>query len=169
MNRMVKAAGLSLAIISASFYAQAADAAQKIGYVATNQAMQQLAKQSNLGDKLRKEFKDRIDEVKRLEEKAKTKVDKLKRNGELMSADERTKLQREIQSMESDFKLKVQALQEDQRRRGAEEEQKLVKKLKDAINAVAKKEGYDMVIDANAVLYAKPSDDLSAKVIKAVK
>ncbi|PSW12622.1 molecular chaperone [Photobacterium sanctipauli] len=169
MKQWIKAAGLGLVILSSSMYAQAAEAAQKVGYVATAQAMQQLAQRYGVAEKLRGEFKDRIDELRGIESRMKTKVDKMKRDGELMSSSERTKLQREMQSLESDYKLKAQALQEDQRRRGAEEEQKLVQKIRQAIQDVAKREGYDMVIDANAVLHANPQDDLSSKVISAVK
>ncbi|WP_299020327.1 OmpH family outer membrane protein [uncultured Photobacterium sp.] len=168
MKQWIKAASLSLVILS-SVCAQAAEAAQKVGYVATGQAMAQLAKRYNVAEKLRGEFKDRIDELRGIESKMKTKVDKVKRDGELMSSSERTKLQREMASLESDYKLKAKALQEDQRRRGAEEEQKLVQKIRKAIQDVAKREGYDIIVDANAVLYASPKDDLSTKVISAVK
>lgn len=169
MKQWIKAASLSLVILSSSMYAQAAEAAQKVGYVATGQAMAQLAKRYNVAEKLRGEFKDRIDELRGLESRMKTKVDKMKRDGELMSSSDRTKLQREMASLESNYKLKAKALQEDQRRRGAEEEQKLVQKIRKAIQDVAKREGYDIVLDANAVLHASPKDDLSAKVISAVK
>lgn len=169
MKQWIKAAGLSLVILSSSMYAQAAEAAQKVGYVATGQAMAQLAKRYNVAEKLRGEFKDRIDELRGIESRMKTKVDKMKRDGELMSASDRTKLQREMASLESNYKLKAKALQEDQRRRGAEEEQKLVQKIRKAIQDVAKREGYDIVLDANAVLHASPKDDLSSKVISAVK
>lgn len=169
MKQWIKAAGLSLVILSSSMYAQAAQAAQKVGYVATGQAMAQLAKRYNVPEKLRNEFKDRIDELRGIENRMKTKVDKIKRDGELMSAADRTKLQREMASLESDYKLKAKALAEDQRRRGSEEEQKLVQKIRQAIQDVAKREGYDLVVDANAVLYANPKDDLSSKVISAVK
>ncbi|UXI01845.1 OmpH family outer membrane protein [Photobacterium sp. TY1-4] len=169
MKQWIKAAGLSLVIISSSMYANAAEAAQKVGYVATGQAMAQLAKRYNVPQKLRNEFKDRIDELRGIENSMKTKVEKLKRDGELMSAADRTKLQREMAALESDYKLKAKALQEDQRRRGAEEEQKLVQKIRQAIQDVAKREGYDLVLDANAVLHASPKDDLSSKVIAAVK
>ncbi|ELR63627.1 Outer membrane protein H precursor [Photobacterium marinum] len=169
MKQWIKAASLSLVILSSSMYAQAADAAQKIGYVSTGQAMAQLAKRYNVAEKLRGEFKDRIDELRGIEGKIKAKVDKVKRDGELMSASERTQIKREMASLESNYKLKAKALQEDQRRRGAEEEQKLVQKIRKAIQDVAKKEGYDIIVDANAVLFASPKDDLSTKVISAVK
>lgn len=99
----------------------------------------------------------------------KAKIDKLKRDGAVMSDSDRIKLQRELASLESDYKLKAQALAEDQRRRGQEEEQKLVMKIRTAIDSVAKKEGYNLVLDANAVLFASKKDDLSQKVISAVK
>ncbi|WP_064602253.1 OmpH family outer membrane protein [Photobacterium sp. J15] len=169
MKQWIKAASLSLVILSSSMYAQAADAAQKIGYVSTGQAMAQLAKRYNVAEKLRGEFKDRIDELRGIESKIKAKVDKVKRDGELMSASERTQIKREMASLESNYKLKAKALQEDQRRRGAEEEQKLVQKIRKAIQDVAKKEGYDIIVDANAVLFASPKDDLSTRVISAVK
>ncbi|MGX9457755.1 OmpH family outer membrane protein [Photobacterium damselae subsp. damselae] len=169
MKQWVKAAGLSLVILSSSMYANAAEAAQKIGYVATGQAMAQLAKRYNVQDKLRKEFSGRVNELRSLEKKMKSKIDKLKRDGAVMSDSDRTKLQRELASLESDYKLKAQALAEDQRRRGQEEEQKLVMKIRTAIDSVAKKEGYNLVLDANAVLFASKKDDLSQKVISAVK
>ncbi|AWK81161.1 TPA: OmpH family outer membrane protein [Photobacterium damselae] len=169
MKQWVKAAGLSLVILSSSMYANAAEAAQKIGYVATGQAMAQLAKRYNVQDKLRKEFSGRVNELRSLEKKMKAKIDKLKRDGAVMSDSDRTKLQRELASLESDYKLKAQALAEDQRRRGQEEEQKLVMKIRTAIDSVAKKEGYNLVLDANAVLFASKKDDLSQKVISAVK
>jgi outer membrane protein len=93
----------------------------------------------------------------------------MKRDGELMSSTDRTKIQRELASLDSSYKLKAKALQEDQRRRGQEEEQKLVMKIRTAIQTVAKKEGYDIVVDAQAILFADPKDDLSNKVITAVK
>ncbi|MGR5328941.1 OmpH family outer membrane protein [Photobacterium damselae] len=169
MKQWVKAAGLSLVILSSSMYVNAAEAAQKIGYVATGQAMAQLAKRYNVQDKLRKEFSGRVNELRSLEKKMKAKIDKLKRDGAVMSDSDRTKLQRELASLESDYKLKAQALAEDQRRRGQEEEQKLVMKIRTAIDSVAKKEGYNLVLDANAVLFASKKDDLSQKVISAVK
>lgn len=69
MKQWVKAAGLSLVILSSSMYANAAEAAQKIGYVATGQAMAQLAKRYNVQDKLRKEFSGRVNELRSLEKK----------------------------------------------------------------------------------------------------
>lgn len=169
MKPTIKAASLSLAIVTASMYATAAEAAQKIGYVATGPVIAQMAQESNINEKLRKEFKDQIAQVERLKADLEKGVEKLQRNGELMSEKDRTKLQRELQSMDAEFKLKAKNLQEDQRKRSVEEERKLVQKLQKTITDIAQKEGYDMVIDRQTVLYASPEDDLSEKVLKAMK
>ncbi|GAB6264202.1 OmpH family outer membrane protein [Photobacterium sp. CCB-ST2H9] len=169
MKQWIKAASLSLAVLSSSMYAQAAVAAEKVGYVATNQAMAQLVQRYNVKDKLRNEFQGRVTELRTLETNIKTKLEKLKRDGQLMSASDKSKLQSELQTLDGQFKQKARALQEDQARRGAEEQQKLAMKLRTAIQDVAKREGYDMVVDGQAVLFANPKDDLSAKVLSAVK
>ncbi|WP_434137139.1 OmpH family outer membrane protein [Photobacterium leiognathi] len=169
MKQWIKAASLGLVILSSSMYANAAEAAQKIGYVSTGQAMSELAQRYKVQDKLKKEFSGRVAQLRSIETKMKSKIDKMKRDGELMSSDQRQKLQRELAQLDSDYKLKAQALAEDQRRRGMEEEQKLVKKIRTAIDSVAKKNGYDVVLDAQAVLFANKKDDSSSKVIAAVK
>ena len=77
--------------------------------------------------------------------------------------------EREIASLQSDYKLKAQALDEDNRRRQGEERQKLIMQVQQTVEKVANKEGYDMVVDAATLLWAKPEDNLSEKVIKAIK
>ncbi len=140
-----------------------------MGYVSTGAVLAQMAKESNVNESLRREFKDHIAEVERLENQLKEGIDKLKRNGELMSEKERIQLQRELQSLDSDYKLKVNNLKEDERKRSTEEQRKLIHKLQKAIGELAKKEGYDMVLDGQAVLFSSSKDDLSEKVLKAVK
>ncbi|MBD8514995.1 OmpH family outer membrane protein [Photobacterium sp. WH77] len=169
MKQWIKAAGLSLVVLSSSMYTQAAAAAEKVGYVATAQAMAQLAQRYNLQDKLRNEFQGRVTELRSLETNIKSKLEKLKRDGQLMSASDKSKLQNELQTLDGQFKQKARALQEDQARRASEEQQKLAMKLRTAIQDVAKREGYDMVVDGQAILFANPKDDLSAKVMSAVK
>ncbi len=43
VKSLLKAAGLSVAVLTTSMYASAADAAQKVGYVSTGAVMSQLA------------------------------------------------------------------------------------------------------------------------------
>lgn len=169
MKNLFKVAGLSALILMGTAFSQVAYASQKVGYVMVEQVLEQLAQKSRIKEKLTSEFKGRVAEITRLKVKLEKGVQKLNRDGELMSDKDRVKLQRDLQSMDADYKLKVKAIQEDQRKRGLEEENKLIKKVKAAIDSVAKREGYDVVIDAKAILFASPGDNLSEKVIKAVR
>ena len=67
------------------------------------------------------------------------------------------------------YSQKAQAFDQDNRRRQMEELNTILTRIQDAVKAVASKEGYDVVIDANAVAYAGSSKDITADVLKQVK
>lgn len=169
MKNWIKATGLGLALMTASVCAHAAPA-PKIGYVETNLVMAKLAERYGIAQKMRNEFKDQVSVLQGLEKKINQNIEDLRRNGELMTQDQRTKAQRTLMSLESDYKLKAQALQEDQARHSAQEEGKLINKIRTAINTVAKRDGYTLVINAGAVLYSNnDQNNLSEQVLSAVK
>ncbi len=169
LKNMMKTAGLSLLLLSTSMMATAAEAAQKIGYINTAQVFQALPQREVVLQKMQEEFKDKADELKAIQAEAKTKIEKLKRDGELMGQDEVQKLRVEIAELDSKYKIKGQALEQASARREAQEKQKLFKLIQDAVDQVAKKEGYDMILDAQAVGYAKPEFNISEKVINELK
>ncbi len=169
MKNWIKATGLGIALMSASVCAHAAPA-PKIGYVETNLVMAKLAERYGIAQKMRNEFKDQVSVLQGLEKKINANIEDLRRNGELMTQSQRTKVQRTLASLESDYKLKAQALQEDQARHGSQEESKLVGKIRTAINTVAKRDGYTLVVNAAAVLYSSnDQNNLSEQVLSAIK
>ncbi|MEZ8988694.1 OmpH family outer membrane protein [Vibrio breoganii] len=169
MKKLIKAAGLSLVVLSTSLVAHAAEAAQKVAYVNTAQIFQELPQREAVLKTLQDEFKDKSAELKEIEGKIKSKMDQARRDGELLGDDGVRKLQIEIAGLEAEYKLKGQALERDGKRREAQEKQKLFKVIQDAIGVVAEREGIDMVVDAQALQYAKPELDLSQKVIDELK
>ncbi|MEX0334524.1 OmpH family outer membrane protein [Vibrio tubiashii] len=169
MNKTIKAAGLGLLVMTSSFFANAAEAAQKIGYVNTAQVFQALPQREVVAQKLQDEFKDKSAELQAIQAKGKSKVEKLKRDGELMSQDDIDKLRLEIGQLENELKLKAQSFEKLRQRRQAEEEQKLFKTIQDAINKVAEKKGFDMVLEQQAVRFSKPENDISKAVIDSLK
>jgi len=166
---MIKAAGVSLLVLSSSMFANAAEAAQKIGYINTAQVFQALPQREVVLQKMKDEFKDREAELQSLQAEGKTKVEKLKRDGTLMSPEEVEKLRIEIGQLDSKYKIKVQALEKASAQREAQEKQKLFKVIQEAVKKVAEKEGYDMIVDIQAVAYGNPEYNVSDKVIKEVK
>ncbi len=75
----------------------------------------------------------------------------------------------EIGQLDNTFKLKAQSLEKATQRREAQEKQKLFKVIQDAIAKVSEKEGYDLVVDVQAVAFANPDYDISEKVISSLK
>lgn len=169
MNKTIKAAGLGLVIMTSSLFAHAAEAAQKIGYINTAMVFQALPQREVALQKMQEDFKDKADELKAIEAKARTKVEKLKRDAELMSQEDVEKARIEIAQLENEFRIKGQSLEQASARREAQEKQKLFKVIQDAVNKIAEKQGYDLVIDITALQYGKPEFDISEDVIKALK
>ncbi|WP_456296093.1 OmpH family outer membrane protein [Vibrio sp. AK197] len=169
MKKIVKAAGVSLVVLSSMLFANVASAAQKIGYINTAQVFQALPQREAVLQKMQSEFKDRADELKSIQAQAKTKIEKLKRDGELMNDDQVEKLRIEIGQLDSKYKVKAQALDQASKRREAEEKGKLFQVIQKAVKTVAERDGYDMVIDIQTMQYGKSEDNLSEKVIKELK
>ncbi len=169
LNKMIKAAGIGLLVLSSSMFANAAEAAQKIAYVNTAQVFQALPQREVVLQKMQKDFKGKADELKKIQSQAKAKIEKLQRDGELLGQDEVEKLRIDIAKLDSEYKVKAQALDKSSARREAEEKAKLFKTIQDAVAKVAKNKGYDLVIDSSMLQFAKPEYNISEDVIKALK
>ncbi len=168
MKTMMRVAALSVAMLSLGSAAsvQAADA--KIAVVDIAKVLHEIPQRNAIESKLKSEFDSRVREMQRMETEGQTLAAKLKKDESFMSADERTKSQRKLAELQSEFNLKGQAMQEDQRRRFNEEQKKVFEKIQTAVDGIAKSEGYDMVLNRQAVVYTNDKNDISAKVIQQV-
>ncbi len=167
LKSAIKAAGITMVLMAGTF-ATAAEAAQKIAVVFPAEVFQQLPQRDQIIKTLKKEFQPRVNELQKLEKKIKGIQEKQQRDAALLSGKEKTKMARDIESFMSDYQLKRKAFEEDNRRRQGEEQNKLRTKVMKAIDAVAKKEGYDLVVNGEGVLFAKPDVDISSKVVDQV-
>jgi len=86
----------------------------------------------------------------------------------LMTEQQKLDMQRKMESLQSDYQLKGKALEEDMRRRGGEEQNKLLLKIQKAVDEVAKSENYDVILQSNAVAFIKKKQDISELVVKKV-
>ncbi|AFR02386.1 molecular chaperone Skp [Pectobacterium brasiliense] len=165
MKKWLCAAGLGLAL-AASASVQAAD---KIAVVNVSSIFQQLPQRETVGKQLENEFKGRASELQSMENDLQGKMQKLQRDGSTMKASERSKMEKDVMAQREQFSTKAQAFDQDNRRRQMEERNKILSRIQDAVKAVATKEGYDVVIDANAVAYVANAKDITADVLKQVK
>ncbi|UPQ89238.1 OmpH family outer membrane protein [Vibrio sinaloensis] len=151
--------------MTSSLFVNAAEAAQKIGYINTAQVFQELPQREVIQQKMQEDFKDKADELKAIDAKAKTKFEKLQRDGELMTSEEVEKLRIEIGQLKNEFEIKAKSFDTAQKRREAEEKQKLFKAIQEAVKKVAEKEGYDIIVDIQTMQYGKPEFNISEQVI----
>lgn len=113
---------------------------------------------------LRKEFGPREAELEKLDKEGK----ELSQKAQTMTGDELTATQRKLAQMESEFRLKVQAFQEDQRKRNQEENVKLLSLVQKAIDTIAKERGLQIVLRGESVVFATQAVDISQEVISRV-
>ncbi|CDH21106.1 periplasmic molecular chaperone for outer membrane proteins [Xenorhabdus bovienii str. kraussei Quebec] len=165
MKKVLCAASLGIALA----FSAGVQAADKIGVVNVGEIIQKLPAREAAVKQLDSEFKGRISELQSMEADMQTKVQKLQRDGSTMKASERTKLEKEVMAQRNDYAQKAQSLDNDSRRRQMEEQNKLLTRIHDAVKVVAGKEGYDVVLDANTVLYSVSGKDITADVLKQVK
>ncbi len=166
MKKWLYAAGLGLVMASSAASVQAAD---KIAVVNVQSIFQQMPARDAVAKQLENEFKGRATQLQTQERDLQTKMQRLQRDGSTMKASDRSKLEKEVMAQREDFSTKAQAFEQDNRRRQAEERNKILSRIQDAVKAVASKQGYDVVIDANAVAYANSDKDITADVLKQVK
>ena len=165
MKKWLYAAGLGL-VMASSASVQAAD---KIAIVNVASIFQQMPARDAVAKQLENEFKSRATDLQSQERSLQTKMQRLQRDGSTMKASDRSKLEKDVMAQREAFSAKAQQFEQDNRRRQGEERNKILSRIQDAVKTVASKEGYDVVIDANAIAYADNSKDITADVLKQVK
>lgn len=169
MKKIVKAAGISLVILSSSFMAHSAEAAQKVGYVSTGYLMSKLPQREAIVKQLQQENRDDQVALQKLEAKIKTKVEQAKRDRELLGEEGLQKLQIEIASLQKEGQLKASKFKKQRQEREYKAQREMGQLIQDAVSKIAEAEGYDMVIDSQALQYAKPDLNLTEKVLAELK
>ncbi|QJR81780.1 OmpH family outer membrane protein [Alteromonas pelagimontana] len=168
MKQLVKhifaTAMLGSALLSTSVMAE-----QKIGIVDVQGVFQAMPQAAEISNNIQMEFKEQIDEVNQLQKDGQFFAERLQRDAATMNEQEKKELQQKILDVREKLAEKGQPLQQNIQRRSNEERNKLLGLIKQAIDSVAAKQGYDLILNAGAVSYAKDENDLSEQVLEQVK
>jgi len=149
---MVNRALMTLVLLGAPLMAHA----EKIAVVDMGAVFEQLPQREQISQSLKKEFGDRMADVQKMQEEMRSLMEKQQRDGALMNDAQKTELVRKMESLKSEYQLK------------GEEQNKLLVKVQKAINTIAEKDQYDLVLQRGAVIYVKPNADISGKVVEAL-
>ena len=139
----------------------------KIGYVQVEKVLKQAPQTAASNKKLEKEFKGRSEKLKKEIKGVQTKEKSYKKNSVTMSKAERESAIKKIQNSKLDIQRLERALREDIDLRRREEISKLQVRINKAVEAVAKKESYDLIL-YQSVAYANKNVDITDVIIKAL-
>jgi outer membrane protein len=141
---------------------------QKIGVVNFQEIMGKIPQTAALMQSLEAEFKGEQIVISQLEKDIKYNQEKLKRDGALMSKKEKEALTGKIQALFTEYQEKGKALQDKASQRQNQETNKIIALVRQAVESIAVKEKYDLVLSQQAVIYTKPSDSLTDAVVERV-
>ena len=161
MRKLMLIAVLSSAALVA---ATGASAELKVGAVRGQDLVTQSPLFKGMQDKLKGEFEKRQKDFEAEAKKFEEDVAKFKKEDGLVSADQHAKTEKDLGSRQVDLNYKQRQLQEDAQNRQNELMQELQKKVKEAINALAKEKGYDLIV--LDPVYATDAVDVTAEVLK---
>jgi outer membrane protein len=156
------------ALLGTAIFSSALMAEQKIGAINVQGIFQSMPQAATIQQGIATEFKDKTEEVSRLEKDIKYYLEKNQRDAATMSTKEKTELEQKIITMRDEYTAKAQPLQQEIQTRLKEEQNKLLGLIKQSIDVVAAKEKYDVILNANAVAFIKEEHDISKLVLDQV-
>jgi outer membrane protein len=168
MNKLIKTlamAQLALMMVSAPVFAQEL----KIGFVNIGRLINESPQAGEAMESLQEEFAPRQREIIALQNDFQEKQAQMERDREVMGADERQNLDRELRKEERDLTRSQQEFTEDINLRRNESLGKLQRELLRQVQVFAGQENYDLVLSSDGVLFASPIIDVTEQVLAGLK
>jgi outer membrane protein len=158
-NSLTKAAVLLAATLFMTSTAMANTV--KIGFIDVQAVAASIPQSATMQETLRTEFAARIEQVNQLETDIGFNMEKLRRDGPTMSEQQQQELAKKIGELRQQYETLARPLDEQMRVRQNEERNKILGLIKTAIDVVAEREKFDIVLNATSAVYAKPQYDIS--------
>ncbi len=164
MKSMVIAAAASSMLLAGSVMA----ADQKIAVVNIQEVMGKIPQSAAIMQSLEAEFKDERAALTKLEKDIQYFQEKKQRDAALMSKKEIGELDKKIAESFREYQTKGKVFQQKIAKRQNEETNKILALVRQAVDNIAAKEKYDLVLEQKAVVFSKPDANISEQVIKQI-
>ncbi|RHW76049.1 OmpH family outer membrane protein [Colwellia sp. RSH04] len=168
MKQFIKSMVMTTAASGMLLASSVMAADQSIAVVNFQEVMGKIPQTAALMQALEAEFKDEKAVITQLEKDIKYYQEKKKRDGALMSAKEKEELDKKLATLFQDYQVKGKALQEKAGQRQNEETNKIVALVRQAVDNIAAKNKYDVVLSQQAVVFSKPDLSITDKVVEQV-
>ena len=164
-RRAFRAAGwLALALLFGAM-PLAAQTQLKLGFVNATIILEKAPQAEQARERLEKEFKPRDEALVSAQQELRDLEDQLAGEGGGYSDDERRRLEREIRSLRREIDRMEDEFKEDFNLRRNEELRKLQRLVYEAIVELAKEEGFDLIVNQDAVIFASERVDVTESVL----
>lgn len=138
----------------------------KIGFVSIAKILSSSPQAEAASKRLEQEFSPRQKSLVEAQKSLRKSEEKLSKDGAVMSESQRRSLENDIRTQARELKRSSDEFREDFNLRRNQELGKFQKQVLEVINSVAKEEGFDLVVNDGATLYASPQVDVTEKVLK---
>lgn len=144
-----------------------ADQELKIGFVNAPQILQRAPQAKAADEALRQEFGARETEINNVKKRLDGLRARLDRDGDTMSATERTRMERDIVATRRDLERSREDLRDDFNLRRNQELAKIQKLVQDAIRRLAKEKNFDLIV-SDGVVWASERVNITDDVLEAL-
>lgn len=131
--------------------------------------LQKISEKEKISKKIENEFKLRLDTLQNQGKNLEKKIENFQKERLTMKDTDRVKIEKDIIEEKEIFEKKAQNFEKDNRRRQNEENKKMLERIQNAINKIARIKEYEIILDTDAVLYAEKSKDITDDVLKQVQ
>ena len=166
MKKFIKT--LAVTTAASSMLLASSAMAQKIAVVNFQEVMSKIPQTAAVMQKLETEFKDDKAVLAQLEKDIKYFQEKKKRDSSLMTDKEKQDLDKEIATKYQEYQVKGKEFQQKTQLRQNEETSKILALVRQAIDNIAAKDKYDMIIEQKAVVFSKPDTSITDQVVEQV-
>lgn len=129
---------------------------------------QRLPKIESISKQLEQEFQGRAHTLQIMEDNLENKIQHLQLDGSIMKISEHNKLEQDIILQRQVLASKVQEFETDKHERQIEEQNKILSLIREGIKTVASGK-YDIVFNADAIMYTSQFDDITEEVLNKIK
>lgn len=158
-----------LASVFAVFVSAAAYADDmKIGVVDVRQVLQKSPQVAQMQAKLQQEFGARDKQIQQAQQQLQANVEKLNRDGSVMSANDRNALIKSTQTEQQNLRSMQMEFQKDVYAKQNAAMQTILGQVQEVVTKVAKEKGLTLVLSKEAVAYANNDTDITSEVISQV-
>ncbi len=168
MKKFIKSIVVTAVASNLFLAGNALAAEQKIGVVNFQEVMSKIPQTATVMQTLEAEFKDKKAKLTTLETDITYQQEKKKRDSALMTEAQKIELDTKIAGLFQKYKQLGAEFQQAVNIRQKEETNKIVTLIGQAVNKIADKQGYDLVIEQKAIVFVKPEASITELVVEQV-